>query len=125
MRRAEDFEKNGKLAEAAEAYEQAFRLNDKLTSAALKLTQLYAGPLQKPDKAMDYARKVRALAPMDAGAAAVLGEARKPYGPGDLERERLDDQLVLRPVMPPSLWVASTKRCKDAGSARCCYYGRD
>jgi len=27
--------------------------------------------------------------------------------------------------MPSSLWVASTKRCKDAGSARSRRYGRD
>jgi hypothetical protein len=29
------------------------------------------------------------------------------------------------PVLPPSFWGASTKRCKDAGSARIGKYGRD
>ena len=32
---------------------------------------------------------------------------------------------VPRLVMPSSFWVASTKRCKDAGSARSRSYGRD
>src|SRR5262245_29538878 len=33
--------------------------------------------------------------------------------------------LVPRPVMLSSFWVASTKRCKDAGRAHSQLYGRD
>jgi hypothetical protein len=30
---------------------------------------------------------------------------------------------MMRPVMLPGSWVASTKRCKDAGSAHSCTMG--
>ncbi len=76
MRLAESQEKKGNAAQAAATYEQAMKLNPNLAAAALKLAQLYAGPLQKPDKAMEFASKARELAP-DGGssseAAAALG----------------------------------------------------
>src|ERR1700690_4386127 len=40
-------------------------------------------------------------------------------------RRSIGGILVPRPVMPSSFWVASTKRCKDAGSVRSFSYGRD
>jgi tetratricopeptide (TPR) repeat protein len=49
------------------------KLNPKLLSAALKLAQLYAGPLQQRDKALEFAKKARELAPNDAEAAGLLG----------------------------------------------------
>jgi len=102
-RRAEDSEKNGKPAEAAAAYEEAFRQNPKLTDVALKLTQLYAGPLQRPDKGMEYARKARALAPNNAAAAAVLGHVAIQAGNfawsytllQEATRQRRDDTAAL------------------------------
>src|ERR1043166_1203484 len=102
-RRAEDYAKNAKPADAAEAYEEAFRLNPKLTSAALELAQLYAGPLPKPDKAREYARKARALAPADAQVAIVLGRVAAQSGNfawgysllQEAARQRRDDPTLL------------------------------
>lgn len=73
QRLAETYEKQGDNAKAAEAYEQVFKLNPKLAGPALKLAQLYAGPLRNHDKALEFARKVRALAPDDPETAGTLG----------------------------------------------------
>src|SRR6202030_486213 len=71
---ANGHEQKGELAEAAAAYEQALKLNPRFPDAALKLAQLYAGPLHKPDEALAFARKARELArPNDTQSAAVLG----------------------------------------------------
>lgn len=73
VRLAEEYEKRGEAAKAAAAYEQVLKLNPKLLTAALKLAQLYAGPLQNGNKALEVAKKARELAPNDADAAAILG----------------------------------------------------
>jgi tetratricopeptide (TPR) repeat protein len=72
-RLAEEYEKQGNAAKAAAAYEQTLRLNPKLLSSVVKLAELYVGPLQDRDKALEYAKKARALAPNDAQAAGLLG----------------------------------------------------
>jgi tetratricopeptide (TPR) repeat protein len=73
-RLAESYEQKGDPARAATTYEQALKLNPGLLSLVLKLAQLHAGPLHNNDKALDYAKKARALAPNDAQAAGVLGQ---------------------------------------------------
>jgi tetratricopeptide (TPR) repeat protein len=70
---AEAYEKQGQIAKAAAAYEEVLKLNPKFAPAAVKLAQMYAEPLQKPDKALEFAKKARELAPNDAQAAGVLG----------------------------------------------------
>jgi tetratricopeptide (TPR) repeat protein len=70
---AEAYEKQGQIAKAVAAYEEVLKLNPKFAPAALKLAQMYAEPLQKPDKALEFAKKARELAPNDAQAAGVLG----------------------------------------------------
>lgn len=71
---AKSHEEKGEVMEAAAAYEQALKLNPKLPDVTLKLAQLYAGPLHKPDEAIAFARKARELAPPnDTQSAAVLG----------------------------------------------------
>src|SRR5439155_11509868 len=65
MRLAEAYEKEGAVAKAVDAYERAFKANPKLPTAAMKLAQLNAGPLKNPDKAIQYAKKARELAPAD------------------------------------------------------------
>ena len=72
-RRAEDLEKRGQHTQAAHAYEEALRLNPKLGNLALKLAQLYAGPLRDRDKALEFAKRARALAPNDPDVSVVLG----------------------------------------------------
>jgi tetratricopeptide (TPR) repeat protein len=72
-RLAEAYEKQGDAAKAAAAYEQTLKLNPKLLSSAVKVAQLYAGPLQQPGRALEFAKKARELAPNDAEAAGLLG----------------------------------------------------
>jgi len=69
----EAYEKEGAVAKAADAYERALKANPKLVTAAMKLAQLNAGPLKNPDKALQYAKKARELAPADPHAAATVG----------------------------------------------------
>ncbi|MEO5722515.1 MAG: tetratricopeptide repeat protein, partial [Chthoniobacterales bacterium] len=73
MRLAEAYETKGALAQAAEAYEAALKLNPKLAPAALKLAQLYGGPLANREKALSYAKLARELSPSDPTTTAVLG----------------------------------------------------
>src|SRR5438132_623383 len=72
-RLGEAYEKQGAPAKAADAYERALKANPKMLTAAMKLAQLNAGPLKNPDKALQYAKKARELAPGDPRAAATVG----------------------------------------------------
>ena len=71
----ESYEKQGEFVKAAATYEQAVKLNPKLLSATAKLAQLNAGPLQASDKALEFARKARELAPNDPKVVGILGGA--------------------------------------------------
>lgn len=73
LRLGECHEKEGAFAKAVVAYGEALKLNPNLLSATTKLAQLHAGPLQSPDKALNFAKKARELAPGDPKAAALLG----------------------------------------------------
>ena len=69
----EAYEKQGAVAKAADAYERALKANPNMLTATMKLAQLNAGPLKNPDKALQYAKKARALAPGDPHATATVG----------------------------------------------------
>ena len=69
------YEKQGAFVEAAAAYEQALKLNPNLLSATAKLAELNAGPLRASDKALEFARKARKLAPNDPKVLGILGGA--------------------------------------------------
>ena len=71
----ESYEKQGAFVKAAATYEEALKLNPKLLSATAKLAQLNAGPLQASDKALEFARKARKLAPNDPKVLGILGGA--------------------------------------------------
>ena len=73
-RLGEAYEKQGAWDKAAAAFEQALRLNPKLAGTVIKLAQLNAGPLQNKEKALDYAKKARELAPADPHVAGILGK---------------------------------------------------
>ncbi|MBA3386037.1 MAG: tetratricopeptide repeat protein [Chthoniobacterales bacterium] len=73
MRLGDSYETQGEFPKAAGAYERAYKANPKLVSAAVKLAQLNGGPLKNKEKAFDYAKKARELAPTDPKAAARLG----------------------------------------------------
>jgi tetratricopeptide (TPR) repeat protein len=84
LRLAESREGRGAFAQAAAAYESAFKLNPRLAAAALKLAQLYAGPLENSEKGIEFAKKAIELAPNDPKATAILG--RLAYKTGDFTR---------------------------------------
>ena len=69
----EVYEKQGTVAKAADAYERALKANPNMLTAIMKLAQLNAGPLKNPDKALQYAKKARELAPGDPHATATVG----------------------------------------------------
>ena len=69
----EAYEKQGEVSKAAEAYERALKANPNMLTAAVKLAQLNAGPLKSPDKALQYAKKARELAPDDPHVTATVG----------------------------------------------------
>jgi tetratricopeptide (TPR) repeat protein len=73
LRLAESYEKQKAFAKAAAEYEHALKINSKLISPVIKLAQLNAGPLQNSEKALEFAKKARQLAPTDAKVAGVLG----------------------------------------------------
>jgi tetratricopeptide (TPR) repeat protein len=73
LRLAESYEKEKAFAKAAAEYESALKINPKLLSPFIKLAQLNAGPLQNNEKALEFAKKARDLAPSDARVAGVLG----------------------------------------------------
>ena len=73
MRLGAGYAREGSTAKAAETYERALQANPKLAEAALTLAQLNAGPLKNNAKALEYAKKARALAPTDPHATATLG----------------------------------------------------
>jgi tetratricopeptide (TPR) repeat protein len=130
MHLAEEYEKRGEAAKAAAAYERALKLNPKFLTAAVKLAQLYAGPLQKRDKALELARKARDLAPKDAQVAGVLGRIAFQAGNfiwayGLLQesaRQRRDDPGVLHDLAITDYALGKVpearltmQRCLDAG----------
>jgi tetratricopeptide (TPR) repeat protein len=73
MRLGAGYVKEGSIAKAAETYERALQANPKLAEAALALAQLNTGPLKNNAKALEYAKKARALAPRDPHVTATLG----------------------------------------------------
>src|SRR5438105_4930703 len=72
-RLGEAYDKPGAVAKAADAYERALKASPNMLTATMKLAQLNAGPLKNPDKALQYAKKARELAPGDPHATATVG----------------------------------------------------
>jgi tetratricopeptide (TPR) repeat protein len=73
VRLAESYENQKAFAKAAVEYEQALKINPKLLAPLISLAQLNAGPLQNREKALEFAKKARELAPGDAKVAGLLG----------------------------------------------------
>ncbi len=72
-RLAETYERKGEPAKAVAAYEAVLKINPKLVAAAVKLVELHSGPLHNQEKALEWAKKARELAPRDPQVASVLG----------------------------------------------------
>jgi tetratricopeptide (TPR) repeat protein len=110
MRLGEAYEKQGASDKAAAAFEQAFKINPKLTAAVTRLAQLYAGPLQNKEKALAYAKKARELAPADPQVAGILGKVAYQSGNFTWSYSLLQEGVRQRPNDPSILhdlaWAA-------------------
>jgi len=73
VRLGDAYEKEKDFPKAAAEYEKALQMNPKLLSPLIKLAQFNAGPMQNNARALEYAKKARELAPVDAKVAGVLG----------------------------------------------------
>jgi tetratricopeptide (TPR) repeat protein len=73
MRLAEAYEWQRAFAEAIRQYEATLKLSPKLVPAITKLAELYAGPMNEPAKALEYAKQARDLSPGDQATARLLG----------------------------------------------------
>ncbi len=80
-RLAANYEAKDQTRAAATEYEEILRQNPRSAPAAQRLAFLYAGPLNNHAKALEFARKARALDPNDSEAAVILG--RLVYQDGD------------------------------------------
>jgi tetratricopeptide (TPR) repeat protein len=110
MRLGEAYEKQGAPDKAATALEQALKLNPKLTTATIKLAQLYAGPLKNKEQALAYAKKARELAPADPQIASLVGKAAYDSGNFTWAYSLLQEAVRQRPNDPSILhdlaWAA-------------------
>jgi tetratricopeptide (TPR) repeat protein len=121
MRLGEAYEKQGAPEKATAAFEQALKLNPKLTAAVTKLAQLYAGPLQNKEKALAYAKKARELAPEDPQVAAILG--RVAYQSGNFvwaysllqeaARQRANDLSILHDLAWAAYSLGKVNEARD------------
>jgi Flp pilus assembly protein TadD len=116
----EAYEKQGASDKAAAAFEQALKLNPKLTTAVIKLAQLNAGPLRNNEKALAYAKKARELAPSDPQVAAILGKVAYQSGNFTWSYSLLQEAVRQRPNDPSLMhdlaWAAySLGKVNEAG----------
>ena len=75
MRLASVYENQKAFEKAEHSYEAALGINSELTSATVKIAQLNLGPLQNKEKAFEFGKRARGLAPSDPQVAAILGRA--------------------------------------------------
>ncbi len=73
LRLARAYEHRGELEKAVATYEKAIRIQPNLTSALVRLAELYAWNLNNTTRAIELARKARGLNPNDPVTAHVLG----------------------------------------------------
>jgi tetratricopeptide (TPR) repeat protein len=121
-RLGEAYEKQGAADKAAAAFEQALKLNPRLASAATKLAQLYAGPLQNKEKALAYAKKARELTPNDPQVTSILGKIA--YQSGNVAwsysllqeaaRQRENDPSILHNLAWAAYGLGKVNEARDA-----------
>ncbi len=97
VRLAEAYEARQDWSKAGGAYERAAKINPKLLRAAVKLAELYAGPLQKKQAALELAKRARELAPGDPDVAAALGRIVQTAGNFTWANSLLQESARQRP----------------------------
>jgi len=121
-RLGEAYEKQGAWNKAASAFEQALKLNPKLASTVTKLAQLNSGPLENKEKALDYAKKARELAPNDPQAAGILGKVVYQNGNftwsysllQEAARQRPNDASILHDLAWSAYSLGKVNEARDA-----------
>jgi tetratricopeptide (TPR) repeat protein len=121
IRLGEAYQKQGAGDKAAAAFEQAFKINPKLPTTVIKLAELYAGPLQNKEKALDYAKKARELAPADSQVTGILGKVA--YQSGNFTwsysllqeavRQRQNDPSLLLDLAWAAYSLGKTNEARD------------
>jgi tetratricopeptide (TPR) repeat protein len=122
IRLGEAYQKQGAGDKAAAAFEQAFKINPKLATTVIKLAELYAGPLQNKEKALDYAKKARELAPADPQVAGILGNVAYQSGNftwsysllQDAARQRPNDSAILHDLAWAAYSLGKVNEARDA-----------
>lgn len=71
---ARSLDRSGRHEEAAKACLKALDTNPDLEAACLHLASLFSGPLNQQERALEYAKRARQLAPNDPRMAASLGQ---------------------------------------------------
>ena len=71
----EALEREGKMAEAITAYESALKANPKFALAAARIARVHSLSAKDRDKAVEFAKRARSLAPSDARVSAIVGVA--------------------------------------------------
>src|SRR5262249_55590799 len=122
MRLGDAYENQGTPDKAAAAFEQALKINPKLSAAAIKLAQLNAGPLRNKEKALAYAKKARELSPSDAQVAGILGKVA--YQTSNFTwsysllqeavRQRPNDPLILNDLGWAAYSLGKVNEARDA-----------
>lgn len=84
LRLGDAFTKENNVSKAANAYEQALKINPKLLRATIRLAEFNLGPLNNKEKSQDYAKKARELAPTDPQVAKLAGNVA--YQTGNFTR---------------------------------------
>jgi tetratricopeptide (TPR) repeat protein len=122
LRLGEAYEKQGAWDKAAAAFEQALKLNPKLSGTMTKLAELNAGPLQNKEKALAYAKKARELAPADPQVTAILGKVAYEGGNftwsysllQEAARQRQSDPSVLHNLAWAAYSLGKVNEARDA-----------
>ncbi|MEZ5329507.1 MAG: tetratricopeptide repeat protein [Verrucomicrobiales bacterium] len=78
------YEEQGEFGKIADRTRRALEANPNLLSAAMKLAELYAGPLQDDETALHFAEKAHEIAPENPIVSGMLGKIE--YAAGDLDR---------------------------------------
>ena len=101
MRLGETLEVEGKEAEAIAAYEQVLKVNPKLASIAARLARIHSAT--NPNKALEFAKLARAIAPSDAAVAVELGVIAAKLGDANWAYSLLQQGTVTTEASPANL----------------------
>ena len=121
IRLGEAYYKQSAFDKAATAFEEALKINPRLSVPTTKLAELYAGPLHNKQKALSYANKARELAPSDPQITSLLGKIAYQNGNfswsysllQEAARQRKDDPVVLYSLAWSAYAIGKVNEARD------------